>query len=80
MARATYVRRIAKDAGEVSKTLSMGLSMDHVISMFIPLLAGFAWYAGGAEGYRYVFFGGMLISVANFFVASRLIDAKLPKK
>lgn len=80
MARATYVRKIAKDMGEVSKTLSMGLSMDHVISMFIPLVAGFAWYAGGAEGYRYVFFGGMLISVANFYVASRLIDAKLPKK
>jgi MFS family permease len=80
MARATYVRKIARDTGEVSKTLSMGLSMDHVISMFIPLVAGFAWYAGGAEGYRYVFFGGMLISVANFYVASRLIDAKLPKK
>lgn len=72
MARATYVRKIARDTGEVSKTLSMGLSMDHVISMFIPLVAGFAWYAGGAEGYRYVFFGGMVISVANFFVASRL--------
>lgn len=80
MARATYVRKIARDTGEVSKTLSMGLSMDHVISMFIPLVAGFAWYAGGAEGYRYVFFGGMVISVANFYVASRLIDAKLPKK
>lgn len=80
MARATYVRRVSADTTEVAKTLSMGLSMDHLVSMFIPLAAGFAWYAGGPEGYRYVFFGGMVISVANFIAASHLKDTKNTKK
>lgn len=72
MARATYVRKIVKEIPEVARTLSMGQSMDHLVSMFIPLVAGFAWYSGGATGYIYVFVGGLVISVINFLVASRL--------
>ncbi|MDD4583300.1 MAG: MFS transporter [Eubacteriales bacterium] len=72
MARATFVRKIAKEIPEVARTLSMGQSMDHLVSMFIPLVAGFAWYSGGATGYIYVFAGGLIISVINFLVASRL--------
>lgn len=72
MARATYVRRTAKDPADVGRTISMGLSMDHVVSMFIPLLAGWVWYSGGAAGYVYVFAGGLVISVVNFLVASRI--------
>ncbi len=72
MARATYVKRLSKEDSEVARTLSMGLSMDHVVSMFIPIAAGYAWYAGGASGYMYVFIGGLVISIINFYVASRL--------
>ncbi len=72
MARATYVRKLSKESAEVARTLSMGQSMDHVVSMFIPALAGLAWYSGGAGGYMYVFIGGLVISVVNFCVASRL--------
>ena len=50
----------------------MGQSMDHIISMLIPLAAGFAWYTGGPSGYIYVFIGGMAISVVNYLVASKL--------
>lgn len=72
MARATYVRKLAKEIPEVARTLSMGQSMDHVISMFIPLAAGYAWYSGGAHGYVAVFVGGLVISVINFLAASRI--------
>lgn len=71
-ARATYVRRLSNDPAEISRTLSMGLSMDHAVSMTIPILAGYIWYANGATGYMYVFASGMVISVINFVIASKL--------
>lgn len=72
MARATYARKMCASPAEVSKTLAMGQSMDHVVSMSIPLLAGYIWYANGSIGYVYVFVGGMAISIINFILASRL--------
>lgn len=72
MARATYVKRISNNASEVARTLSMGLSMDHLVSMFIPIAAGYVWYINGANGYRYVFVGALFISLLNFLLASKL--------
>ena len=72
MARATYVRKKSKVAADVARTLTMGLSMDHVVSMTIPLLAGYMWYAGGTDGYMYVFIGALLISAINYLIADRL--------
>ena len=72
MARATYVRRIATKPSDVSRTLSMGLSLDHIVSMFIPILAGYIWYANGANGYMYVFLGGLILSAMNFALASKI--------
>ncbi|HZK88384.1 MAG TPA: MFS transporter [Anaerovoracaceae bacterium] len=72
MARATYVRKRSKDPSDVARTLTMGQSMDHVVSMTIPLVAGYAWYAGGASGYMYVFIGALSVSALNYFVAARI--------
>ena len=72
MARATYVRKMCHEPSEVSRTLAMGQSMDHVVSMTIPLLAGYIWYANGSGGYMYVFIGGMIISALNYFLAAKL--------
>jgi len=72
MARATYVRKMCHETSEVSRTLAMGQSMDHVVSMTVPLLAGFIWYTNGSVGYIYVFVGGMAISVLNYYLASKL--------
>jgi hypothetical protein len=77
MARATYVKKLSNDPSEVARTLSMGQSMDHIVSMFIPILAGYVWYANGTEGYRYVFAGALFISMLNFFIASKL-EKKIP--
>ncbi len=67
MARATYLKKIALCDEDVSPTLSLGISLDHIVSMFIPVVAGIVWYANGTYGYRYVFIGGAVIAVANMF-------------
>ncbi len=63
MARSTYVRRIAPDASEVTPTLSAGLSLDHVVSMTIPIAGGLLW---AAAGYQAVFMAAAVIGVLNF--------------
>ena len=79
MARATYAKRLSNDPSEVARTLSMGQSMDHLISMLIPILAGYVWYSNGAAGYRYVFIGALFISLLNFFIASKLEKKRAPE-
>jgi len=78
MARATYVKKLSADASEVARTLSMGQSMDHLVSMLIPILAGYVWYSNGADGYRYVFIGALFISMLNFYLASKVNLEKKP--
>jgi MFS family permease len=72
MARATYVRKLSNGPSEVARSLSMGQSMDHLVSMLIPVLAGYVWYTNGPDGYRYVFIGALFISLLNFFIASKV--------
>ena len=73
MARATYLKKIALASEDVSPTLSMGISMDHAVSMFVPFLGAYIW---NAFGYEYVFLGGACIAIANFFLASRVNTEK----
>jgi predicted MFS family arabinose efflux permease len=68
MSRAIYVSQIAEDAGDVSPTLSLGISIDHVVAMFLPMLGGLAWKGAGERGYRWVFLGGALVAAVNFIV------------
>ncbi len=69
MARATYVSKIAKSREDVSPTLSMGLSMDHVVSMFIPLAGSLVW---NAFGYQYVFVAGAMIALLNYAITRKI--------
>jgi len=72
MARTTYVRRMTDDGSEVSATLSLGISLDHVISMSMPAFAGILWSSNVGQGYVYVFAGGLVISLLNMFLANRI--------
>jgi hypothetical protein len=76
MARATYLKKISICDEDVSPTLSLGISLDHVIAMFIPVIAGLLWYANGDYGYKYVFIGGALIAVGNVLVCRHLSTDK----
>jgi MFS family permease len=77
MARVTYMKKIALKPEDVSPSLSLGTSVDHVVTIFLPILGGLAWYNGGPRGYRYVFLGGAVVAFLNF-VSSRRIHIKQP--
>lgn len=77
MARATYLRKIALSADDVSPTLSMGMTMDHMVSMFVPWLGGFIWTV---LGYQYVFICGAVIATLNLLLTTRMEPfSKLPR-
>lgn len=69
MARATYLKKIAISPEDVSPTLSMGLSIDHAVSMVVPWLGSLVW---NAFGYKYVFVLGALIAVGNLLLARHI--------
>ncbi|MDO0825594.1 MFS transporter [Desulfosporosinus nitroreducens] len=69
MARATYVKKIALSPEDVSPTLSMGISIDHIVSMFVPFLGGFIWTI---FGYEYVFVIGAAIAALNLFLTTKM--------
>ncbi len=65
MARSTYLKKIALSPDDVSPTLSMGISMDHVVAMIIPWLGGLLW---ATLGYEAVFIAGACIALVNFAI------------
>ena len=69
MARSTYVRKIADDANEVIPTLSTGVSLDHAVSMTIPIFGGLLWET---LGYQIVFVCASLIAVTNLALSFRI--------
>ncbi|MEI6603181.1 MAG: MFS transporter [Clostridia bacterium] len=77
MARATYVKKIAPKPEDVSPTLALGISLDHVVAMILPLAGGFLWAQMGTDGYKYVFAVAALVSIANFAVARHI---KIPQQ
>lgn len=78
MARATYLKKIALNSEDVSPTLSMGITIDHMVSMFVPWLGGFVWTV---LGYEYVFIGGAAIATLNLLLTTRMKPfSKLPDK
>jgi len=76
MARTTYVKRLSDDPDEVSSTLALGISLDHILSMSTPMLAGFIWVTYADYGYIYVFCGGLAIAILNLLISNRI---RVPK-
>lgn len=74
MARATYIKKIAPSSNEISPTLSMGITIDHAVSMVIPWIGGLVWQS---FGYPVVFLGGALIAFTNLIAAGSI---KIPTK
>lgn len=69
MARSTYVKKISDDPDEVIPTLSTGVSLDHVVSMSIPILGGIIW---ATIGYQAVFVCASGIAVINLILSTRI--------
>jgi predicted MFS family arabinose efflux permease len=69
MARATYMKKIAKQPDHVQSTLTAGVTIDHIFSISAALLGGMIW---NKYGFQYVFLFGALLATINFFVAGRV--------
>jgi predicted MFS family arabinose efflux permease len=69
IARITYLNKIAPDKRDIAPTVSMGLTLDHVVSMIIPFLGGFLW---DASGYPAVFLAALAIGLGNLWLTLRL--------
>lgn len=78
LARAVYLRKIALTAEDVSPTLSLGISLDHVTSILFPVLGGMIWYAGGDQGYVWVFLIGTAVAAVNWLVVRGISEAERP--
>jgi hypothetical protein len=49
MANNVYVQRISNNQEEVTATLSTGISVNHIFSVFIALMGGWIWKVAGIE-------------------------------
>lgn len=78
MVRVVYLNKIALNRQEVTRTLSMGISMDHVVSILFAYLGGLIWVSWGPQ---YVFYIAAAFSLVNVFVAAVVkIDAPQEEK
>jgi predicted MFS family arabinose efflux permease len=75
MARVTYRKKIALKPEDVSPSLAPGTSVDHVVTILLPILGGLVWYKSGPGGYKYVCMGGAVVAFLNF-VSSRRINIR----
>jgi MFS family permease len=73
MVNSIYLRSIAWDHDEVTSTLSMGISLDHVVSIIAAIAGGFVWTKWGSQ---WVFFLAAAFSLGNLYVAYRVQPEK----
>jgi MFS family permease len=69
MVKSIYLRSIAWNEEDVTATLSMGTSLDHVVSILAAIAGGFVWSQWGSQ---WVFFIASAFSLGNLFVAYRV--------
>ncbi len=74
VARTTYLKKIADHPSDITPTLSMGTTLDHLVAMTLPILSGYLWVT---VGYRWVFVLAALIAVFGYFVCLRI---RIPQK
>ena len=67
IARSTYIDKIAEKQEDIHASLSLGVSIDHAVSMSIPALGGLLWEN---QGYPYVFLAAAVIAVMSCTAAS----------
>ncbi|HOP81325.1 MAG TPA: MFS transporter, partial [Armatimonadota bacterium] len=71
----TYLNRIA-DSRDLVPSLSMGVTMNHVAAVAVPLVGGFLW---GALGYQAAFIGGAVVVVISLNLVRRMIIKSEPQ-
>ena len=69
VARTTYLKKIALDPTDITPTISLGITIDHLVAMSLPILSGYIWER---YGHQWVFVLAGAIAVAGFFVCLRI--------
>ncbi len=77
MARDTYLAKIAVKPEDISPTLSLGISINHLVSMSVPALGGLMWMAGGHAS---VFMGAAGIAGLMYFFSRRVRTPGTPSR
>jgi len=75
VARTTYLKKIVDDPGDITPTISMGITIDHAVAMTLPILSGYIWEA---YGFQWVFILAGAIAFVGFFVCLRLRTPERP--
>jgi len=66
--RNIYLHSIAVDKSEITKTLSTGMGLDHIVTIFFAPLAGYIWTNIGPQ---YIFFFAAFLSLFNIVIAKK---------
>ncbi len=74
IARTTYLKKIADDPADITPTISMGITIDHVVAMSLPVLSGWLWET---YGHKWVFLLAGAIALGGFFICLRI---RVPKQ
>jgi predicted MFS family arabinose efflux permease len=69
VARTTYLKKIAVDPADITPTISLGITIDHLVAMTLPILSGVIWER---YGHQWVFLMAGAIAVAGFFICLRV--------
>lgn len=69
MARTTYLSSIIQDDSEMVPTIGLGGTIDHIVSMTVPVIGGILWVTAGPWS---VFAMASLVAVATFFTVWRM--------
>lgn len=73
MVKSIYLRSIAFSEKDVVSTLSMGISLDHMVSIIAAILGGLVWSTWGSQ---WVFFLAAIFSLGNLYVAIKVQPEK----
>jgi predicted MFS family arabinose efflux permease len=74
IARTTYLNKIALSKADIPATISLGITMDHVVSMTVPFFGGLLW---AAKGYSYVFIAASIVAFVGLILS---LNIRVPKK
>jgi len=69
IARTTYLKKIAVDPADITPTISLGITIDHVVAMTLPVLSGIIWER---YGHQWVFVLAGAIALGGFFICLRI--------
>ncbi len=69
VARTTYLKKIALDPGDITPSLSLGITIDHAVAMTLPILSGVIWERWG---YEWVFVLAGAIALVGFFICLQI--------